>query len=355
MLPGEIHSMKPATATATAALVLAAWALALAGASPQARAQTAHSGSCPPAGGLGFVCGLINVEDFLPIDGGRWLVGSSLKVGSVGLYLIDTSAKTARAVDLSIAAQPDPLYAGCSAPDLKRLSTHGLDVTEREDRITVYAISHGARESVEIFRLYPAKVSATWIGCVLLPPRANGNAIAVLHGGAFAVTKFLDTEDKQAFQHIMAGEITGTVYVWAPHAGFRELPQARLCGDNGVAASRDGKWLFINAYGARKVYRLPLSGGGTASSVTVDFNPDNLRWAPDGTLFVTGQFIGARRSAAPDAWAVVKLDPQTMSVSPVLREPGEAEFGDATSTVQIGQTLWFGTFRGDRVAYRTLP
>jgi hypothetical protein len=338
-----------------AVLVLAACALA--GASPHVRAQTAENApsACIPAGGLSFVCGLINVEDFLPIDGGRWLVGSSFKAGSAGLYLIDTAAKTARTVALSMAAKPDPLYAGCTAPELKGLSTHGLDVAERRGGITVYAINHGGHESVEIFRLNPVKVSAKWIGCVLLPPGANGNAIAVLRGGAFAVTKFLDTGDKQAFQHIMAGEVTGAVYLWTPHEGFREVPGTRLSGDNGLAASPDGRWLFINAYGTRRVYRVPLSGHGTTSSVAVDFNPDNLRWAPDGTLFVTGQFIKPGRRTTPDAWAVVKLDPKTMSVSPVLSEPGEAEFGDATSTVQIGQTLWFGTFRGDRVAYRSLP
>jgi hypothetical protein len=340
--------MKPTVS----ALVLAAGALA--GAPPHVAAQAA-SASCSPAGGLSFVCGLTNVEDFLPIEGGRWLVGSSFKVGSAGLYLIDTTAKTAQTVAISLAARRDPRYAGCTPPDLKGLSTHGLDAVERRGSITVYAVSHGGRESIEIFRLDPAKVSAVWIGCVLLPPGANGNAVVALRGGAFAVTKFLDTGDKQAFQHIMSGQITGTVYLWTPGKGFREVPDTRFPGDNGIAASADGKWLFINAYGSRRVYRVPLSGGGTASSVAVDFNPDNLRWAPDGTLFVTGQFITTPRRPGPDSWAVVKLNPKTMSVSPVLRQDGEAEFGDATSTAQVGQTLWFGTFRGDRVAYRQVP
>src|SRR5215471_12324395 len=84
--------------------------------------------SCSPVGDLSFVCGLVNVEDFLPVEGGRWLVGSSYMAGSAGLYLIDTTAKTARRATLSIAAKSDPIYAGCAAPDLKGLTTHGLDV-----------------------------------------------------------------------------------------------------------------------------------------------------------------------------------------------------------------------------------
>jgi hypothetical protein len=345
--------MKPTALALALALNLGALAVA----APGAEAQTARQQptSCSPAGGLRFVCGLINVEDFLPIEGGRWLVGSSLKAGSAGLYLIDTAAKTARAVALSIAATPDPIYAGCTPPDLKGLSTHGLDVAQRRGGILVYAINHGGHESVEIFRLNPGQASAVWIGCVLMPPGASGNAIAVLRGGAFAVTKFLDTADKQAFQHIMSGKITGTVYVWTPGKGFHEVPGTRLCGDNGLVASRDGKWLFINAYGTRKIYRVPLSGRGARTSVEVDFNPDNLRWAPDGELFVTGQFVSVRHANGHDGWAVMKLDPETMTLTPVYRDPGSAEFDDATSTVQVGQTLWFGTFRGDRVAYRPVP
>jgi hypothetical protein len=44
-----------------------------------------------------------------------------------------------------------------------------------------------------------------------------------------------------------------------------------------------------------------------------------------------------------------------MAVAPLIKEPGHREFDDATSAVQVGQTLWFGTFRGDRVAYRSVP
>lgn len=327
-------------------------------ASTVARAQTpaASAASCSPAGDLSFVCGLVNVEDFLPVEGGRWLVGSSLKQGSAGLYLIDTEAKTARPVDLSIASRPDARYAGCTAPDLKSLTTHGLDVTSgRRGTATVYAVNHGGRESVEVFRLFPAKNSAEWVGCVVLPPGASGNAIVALPGGELLVSKFLDTRDKQGMQHVMSGQINGVVYRWRPGRGFSEVPGTRLSGDNGIVVSRDRRWLFVNAYGTHQIYRVPLSRGGKRSSVTVEFSPDNLRWAPDGSIFVTGQFLSPHNLRGPDGWATVRLDPQSMTLTPVIREPGRAEFGDATSTVQIGRTLWFCTFRGDRVAYRPAP
>lgn len=344
--------VRPASLTCVAALL----AIGLFAHDPPVSAQPAPSeASCPPAGDLNFICGLINVEDFLPVEGGRWLVGSSMKLGSAGLYLIDTAAKTAQPVELSIAAQPDPQYAGCPAPNLKQLMTHGLDVVPgRNGTSTVFAVNHGGRESVEIFRLNPAANRAEWIGCTILPEGANGNAVAALPHGGFVVTKFMDPRDKQAFQHMLAGQVTGTVYRWSPGKGFSEVPDTRLAGDNGVVASHDGRWLLINAYGSRQIYRVPLSGRGKRSHVEVEFNPDNLRWAPDGTLFVTGQFLTPRSPGGHDPWATVRLDPRTMTVTPVAKEPGRAAFADATSTVQVGDTLWFCTFRGDRIAYRAL-
>jgi hypothetical protein len=321
-------------------------------------AQSASQATaCAAAGDLHFVCGLTNVEDFLPVDGGRWLVGGSLKVGSVGLYLIDTAAKSAKSVALSIAAEPDPVYVGCAAPNLKGLSTHGLDVVPGSGGVsTVYAVNHGGRDSIEVFRLNAGKATAEWIGCEVLPEGFDGNSVAALpRGGGFVVTKFTDPRDKQAFQKVLAGEINGVVYQWTPGKGFSEVPGTRLSGDNGIVVSSDGKWLFVNSYGTREIYRVPFGSKGERASVKVDFNPDNLRWAPDGTLFATGQFLNPKKLRGLHGWATVKLDPRTMTVTPVVKEPGHREFDDATTAVQVGQTLWFGTFRGDRIAYRSVP
>jgi DNA-binding beta-propeller fold protein YncE len=297
----------------------------------------------------------VNVEDLLALEGGRRLVGSSYQPGSAGLYLIDTHTKTFKAVALSIAAQTDPRYP-CAAADLKSLVTHGLEVAPgRGGLVRVYAVNHGGRESVEVFRLNIAKASAEWVGCVVLPPGANPNSVAALADGGLVITKFLDNGDKEAFQHILAGKINGVVYRWAPGKGFSEVPGSRLSGDNGIVVSRDGKWVYVCAYGSHEIYRLPLAGKGARTSVKVEFNPDNLRWAPDGSILATGQFVTPENLTAKHGWATVRVDPQSLQVTPLVKAPGLAEFDDGTTAVQIGKTLWFGTFRGDRVAYRTLP
>ncbi len=247
--------------------------------------------TCAAAGGMNFVCGLKNVEDLLPIARGRWLVGSSYQDGSAGLYLIDTATKSARGVQFSVAAKPDPRFPACAAPDFSHLLTHGLDVVDGPRGVaTVYAVNHGGRESVEIFRVRAATATAEWIGCVVLPENAIGNAVAALPHGGFVVSKFLDKRDPHGIQNVMKGQVNGTVYRWRMGAGFREVTDTQLSGDNGVAVTPDGRWLFVNAYGTHEVVRVALSGHHERRAVKVDFNPDNLRWAPDGRLFVTGQF-----------------------------------------------------------------
>jgi hypothetical protein len=344
---------RPAAVLVSAVLL----ALALLARVPPAVAQSAAAadGGCAPQGDLHFVCNLISVEDFLPVMGGRWLVGGSYVEKSVGLYLIDPRARTAKPVSLSLAAQPDPLYAGCAAPDLANLQTHGLDVRTVNGHITVFVINHGGRESVEVFRLHPAAGTAEWVGCALPPEGVTGNSISAMAHGAFVMTKFVDSRDKQGFQHILAGQVTGTVYLWTPGKGFSEVPGTQLSGDNGMLTSPDGRWVYINAYGTHEIYRVPLSGRGRRSVAKVDFSPDNLRWAPDGTILATGQFITEQTLNSLHGWATVRLDPKTMATTAVVREAGLKDFDNATSAVQVGQTLWFGTFRGDRMAYMPLP
>lgn len=337
------------------ALLILATALLVPSQPAAAQAPAVTPASCAPQGDLHFVCNLLSVEDFLPVAGGRWLVGGSYIEKSVGLYLIDTRAKTAKPVSLSLAAQPDPRYAGCAAPDLKNLQTHGLDVKQSKGKITVYVINHGGRESVEIFHLHPAADSAEWIGCALPPEGVNSNSIAAMAHGEFILTKFMDSRDKQGFQHILAGQVTGAVYRYTPGKGFNEVPGTQLSGDNGLLASADGHWLYVNAYGSHEIYRLPMSGNGERSVAKVDFSPDNLRWAPDGSIFVTGQFITPQSLNTLHGWATVRLDPKTMMTTPVVKEAGLKVFDDATSAVQVGKTLWFGTFRGDRMAYMPMP
>ena len=67
---------------------------------------------------------------------------------------------------------------------------------------------------------------------------------------------------------------------------------------------------------------------------------------------------GATAPAAhplPEDWVFARLDPQTMTSLLVLKEKGTTAFGNGTSAVQVGKTVWFGTYGGDRIAYTEMP
>jgi hypothetical protein len=45
----------------------------------------------------------------------------------------------------------------------------------------------------------------------------------------------------------------------------------------------------------------------------------------------------------------VKIDPSTLAVRDVLVEPDTAEFNAGTALVEVGDELWVGSFRGNRI------
>ena len=85
--------------------------------------------------------------------------------------------------------------------------------------------------------------------------------------------------------------------------------------------------------------------------VQLDFRADNVRWAPDGSLLVTGQ----GGTGQTQTTRIVKINPDTLRVTEVLTRPTTPEFGAGTVATQIGKELWIGSYRGDRLAVVPAP
>jgi sugar lactone lactonase YvrE len=133
-----------------------------------------------------------------------------------------------------------------------------------------------------------------------------------------------------------------------------------ISGDNGVAASPDGKWLFVAGSGDETVVRLPLDGTrGDRAVIKTGFHTDNLRWGSDGFLYAAGA-----RDTVQNLWAcapntkqrctspfsVMRIDPVTLEAREVVHHPGGPTFGAASTALRIGDEYWFGTPHGDRIA-----
>lgn len=326
--------------------------------------RTTVAEECPPAGGLHFVCGPAAVEDLVQVPGTHWIIGSGMaEMGKAGkLHLIDADRKTWEVLypGASPTNEPDAKsYPACpGAPDAKTFGAHGIAIRDDGNRAsTVLAVNHG-REAIEIFKLDAAGIKPVirWMGCVPMDETTYVNSVAFLPEGGFAATKFFDRKAPGGFGGIMAGKPTGGVLEWHAETGIRLIPGTEVAGANGIVASKDGKWIFVASWGTQELVRFSRGNGALQKDVVkIDFSPDNLRWAPDGSILVAGQNSGAKTErgfAAFKGWTVAKLDPETLKITEVLKDNGESPMQNASVAIDVAGTLWIGTFRGDRVAYK---
>ncbi len=334
--------------------------------SSESAPTSSEPGSCVPSSGLTFICGVENPEDVVLVPNSDWILASGMKPGS-GLHLIDTRGKTVSnlyAVGASKIEPDQTKYAGCPSPlDPAEAALHGLSVRQTESgRYTVYAINHGGRESVEVFDLDargPAP-SATWVGCVLMPDGLEGNSVAAFHDGTIMAT--VPQMPGKTFDDVLAGEITGAVYMWTPgSAGFQALPGAELAGNNGIETSLDDSKFYVVSVGERRVVEFARDNPGTPlrSAQLAGFVPDNVHWTADNRLITAGM-IDAEPSCegtlleCSRGYKVDTIDPTTMVATELASGPATPDFPGTASAVQVGGELWLGSFYADRLAYRSL-
>jgi hypothetical protein len=100
---------------------------------------------------------------------------------------------------------------------------------------------------------------------------------------------------------------------------------------------------------------------GERTTFALDLSPDNIHADQDGTLLITGQRTTPATIAACTGpvciqdWAVLRLDPASGSVTPMLERKGEAAASYGASAVTWRERL-FVTVRGDnRILYMERP
>jgi len=332
----------------TGLAVVIAWSLCVSAQTPT---------DCRPAGDVQFVCGQQGPEDLVVLPGAQWVVASSFG-GSGGLYLIRASDR------MSSLAYPGatPLerldaktYATCPGPPnaaaKAKFLTHGLSIEAGNNSVhRLFVVVHGSRESVEVFEIdaRPATPTFTWIGCAVAPDPVGLNSVRGLPDGGFVATNFLARGiDAASREKMMAGDKNGELWEWHTGTGWQKIPGSEAAGANGLEISNDGRWFYVAAWGSQSFFR--LSRGQTPpkrDEIPLGFRVDNIRWAADGSLLAAGQggTPGAQTSN------IVKINPETLAVRDVIREPASATFGAGTVAVEVGSQIWVGSFRGDRIA-----
>ena len=336
---------------------------------------------CAPAGGLSFVCGIINGEDLVLVPNSAWLIASGMAPGS-GLHAVDTKAKAFRILygGATAAARADKTrFANCPGPlDPKQAVLHGLSLrpdvvsgasrTSPTGRYTVYATNHGGRESIEVFDVTTTggAPAATWIGCVLLPAGLAANSVAAFSDGSLLATVLI--MPGKTFEDAFAQRPTGIVLAWKPgEKAFRQLPGTELSANNGVETSPDDREFFVASTTTKRIiaYAREKPGVPLRTAQLKEVGPDNVRWMADGTLITAGVIDnepscgGPPKDEAgircPRGFVAFSINPKTMAVTEIARGPATPAFTGTAIAMRVGNELWLGSFFADRLAYRVLP
>jgi hypothetical protein len=216
---------------------------------------------------------------------------------------------------------------------------------------TLYVVNftNGARFSIEVFEVDARATppALTWVGCAPSLSTLSFNSVVALPEGGFAATSMR----------------TGDVWQWQTQTGWRRVPGSEGTAPNGLEISKDGRWLYIAGWAEEKLTR--LSRGRTPVQkdvIKLGFRPDNLRMSLDGSVLFAaghtdkdGHSIVVPREMLRATSNVAKIDPQTLEVRRIFQHPAIDGFGASTTAIQVGNEMWLGAARGDRIAYFPAP
>jgi hypothetical protein len=56
-----------------------------------------------------------------------------------------------------------------------------------------------------------------------------------------------------------------------------------------------------------------------------------------------------------ELWKAVRIDPRTLAVREVVSRPDTPDFAAGTAVLEVGRTLWVGSYRGNRIVILPAP
>jgi hypothetical protein len=318
---------------------------------PLAAQPPAQPAPPPCVASEGYICGQQAPEDLVAV-GPDWAVASSY-TGSGGVTLIrlrDRMSYSAYPSDSATEALDASTYPDCPGPPSSgAFTTHGVYATPGSGPMhKLFVVGHGARESIEVFDVDTSGdlPAITWVGCAIAPDPIGLNSVRGLPDGGFITTNFLPRGEDSA--GMMNGEPNGQLWEWHTATRWQQVPGSEAAGANGVELSDDGHTLYVAAWGSQSFIR--LSRGATPpvrDEIPLGFRIDNIHWANNGKLLGTGQ--------GDQDWRVVEIDPDTLAVEEIYSQADNPAFNAGTVALEVGDDLWIGSFRGDRIAIVPAP
>ncbi|KXX67631.1 hypothetical protein [Flammeovirga sp. SJP92] len=334
-----------------------------------------------------FNIGLYNVEDIIQIPGTNWIVGGGItcygpnfwdKVITTGFWhLFDAEKETGFRVDSStieIAPEGDrfPL---ATPPVWNAFSPHGFDFyNQTETTIEVYVASHKSatgesREAVEVFRIdYSKEIPTfTWIGGIEVAEDFWPDAVALLPDGGVVATSTGNPlmPQEESIKLALSGAPIGNTRVWYKSTGWQELEGSEgISTPNGIVISKDGQQIYVAASTGFSVVKIDRSVSPVkVTSMDLGGIPDNLRWSEDGKSILAGihvvenpmDFAKEQEVAAEyggnqmTAFKVTRINPETLELTEVMPPAVYGVLGAGTSAIEVGNRIWVGSTKSDRV------
>ena len=334
--------------------------------------------NCVGEQGIEFVCNVVSPEDIVAIPETPLVVVSGYAGGAIHyISSRDLSRLQVFPVDEPQIRHDTANYAACPGPpdpqEADEFSAHGLNIRRVDDgRYLLYVVHHGFRESIEIFeidtkhgagRAGSAAPGFAWIGCIAAPEGVTMNSVSPLPGGGLVVT--VPTMPPELFPADRAdSESYGIVWEWDHMGGWTIVPGSESSGPNGIEASRDGSWLYVNLWSGGQLMRLSRGQAAAVRDVyDLPFQPDNIRWQADGSLLAAGHSAATfdrirqcLRSFCEDMSShVARVDLDTMEIEEIVRFPANKSFFTSTSALQLNGEIWIGSMRGERIARWGIP
>jgi SMP-30/Gluconolactonase/LRE-like region len=324
--------------------------------------------ACGVHGDIEVLCGTRSPEDLELTPDGKYLIATQFinqgRSGSTGagMALFNIAKKTFS--KMAVTAEPDKSWGdpACPGPIGDALVSHGSSLAKRRGGAwELYVVNHGGRQSIEMFELKPMSGSWTlvWHGCEV--GAHDYNDVAILPDGGFVGT-YPTGLSSGGSGGPFGGAVTGYLTRWIPGKGESEITGTRLRYPNGVVASTDGRYIYINEFAARQVYKYDLNAGKIIGSVKVDFLPDNLTWTKQGRLLAAG--VKGARGDCPQGsgrpciqgFGVAEIDPsKTQARSIFDSSTTDPLISGVSVALKVGDSIYLGAFQGDRLVKIPYP
>ena len=359
---------------------------------------------CKAKQGIEVFCGFRNPEDIVLVPGSKQLIISQIGSSFVGtgsspttpgsLVSFDTESKQIRSLypvtENHIGSGPLPLWGDetCTKPPA-HFSPLGIDLARRSDGQLMLLVTNRTRAldgfSVQMFSVIEKdQLALQWRGCVEAPAYVIFGEVAALPRNGFVVPAYNLIPEEAAkrpfYEALVSYNKGGDVLSWHKNTGFVVSVSVKDPRFNGIAASKDGKFVYQNEMKPLRdgggVVKFDLEKGQLYGMAELPM-PDNSSWDEEGNLLIasprhsdTGKYT--EESTAEKSKNIVKgygitdcyktqtavchgpfdiysVNPQTMEKELIFSHNGDV-IGFVTSALQVGKYIYLGMATGNRIA-----